>query len=112
MNTLEKQVAILEELRQLEGHEFVSKDGVLHYTEPFGFKGSTYIAKSDAPGTFKGLQLWDDKGNRVEQLEGQASYKMIMEICDHLGIKYQEYFGKGTQYQSCLLNLEEFLLAK
>jgi hypothetical protein len=89
-------------------HCFLSKEGVEHYTKPFGFVGSTYIAKSN-PQDFKGLSLYDKDGNPLDELEGQDASVIAIEIADHLGVKYQPMYGRGSALRECCARILEHL---
>ncbi len=96
----------LEALRVLEecDHLFLSKEGVLEITKPFGFSGRTYTAKAN-PEEFKGLTLPDG----LTSMEGQDAHKVAMQICDHLKLKYPEMYGMGSQLRACCHAIWQFL---
>ena len=98
--------AIAASIRELAGadHAFLGKETVRRITEPFGFMGHTYLAKAN-PQDFKGLTLWDKDGNPLKEAWGQDAHKVAMEICHHLEIKYEDYFGIGSQLRSCVYSL-------
>ena len=107
MKTYTKQEAV-DELIQL-GHAFINREGVKAYTNPFGFMGSTYMAKSDPPGSFKGLTLYDGNGNFLEELEGQDTSITATEIANHLGIDFTEMHGRGSQLRSACEAVQKHL---
>lgn len=89
-------------------HGFLSKEGVEKFTEPFGFVGTTYLAKSN-PHDFKGLSLHDAEGNPLAEMEGQDADKVAVQICRHLGINYQPMFGRGSQLRECCERIRRYL---
>ena len=82
-----------------------------HFTKPFGFSGSTYLAKAN-PQDFKGLTLQDKDGNPIDELVGQDASVVASEIADHLEIDYQELFGRGSQLRECCSRILEHLNGK
>ena len=100
----------LEAIKELAtyDHCFLGKEGVEELTKPFGFKGSTYLAKAN-PQDFKGLSLHDEKGNPVDEMEGQDSASVACQITYHLGVKYQEMFGRGSRLRSACEAVEKHL---
>lgn len=105
-----RKARLIRELYELD-HAFLDKNGVARFTKPFGFMGTTYIAKAN-PQDFKGLTLWDKNGNQVSELEGQDASRVAMEICQHLGVEFQEMFGRGSQLRMCCARLLEHLNEK
>lgn len=102
-----KKVKLIRSLYECD-HGFLSKEGVEHYTKPFGFVGDTYVAKSN-PQDFKGLSLFDKDGNPLEEMEGQDSAVVARQIADHLGVKYESMYGRGSQLrEACARILEHF----
>lgn len=104
-----KYKAIVESIKILAAsdHGFLGEETVRRVTEPFGFVGHTYLAKAN-PQDFKGLTLWDKDGNQISEARGQDAHKVAMEVCDHLGIKYEDYFGVGSQLSECVSKLRKF----
>jgi len=87
-------------------HCFISADGVYDLTKPFGFEGSTYVAKAN-PQDFKGLTLWDNDGKPVKEMEGQDASVIATEIANHLGLEYKEQFGRGSQLRTACNAIEK-----
>ena len=101
---------LIRELYELD-HAFLSKEGVEHYTKPFGFIGSTYLAKAN-PQDFKGLTLTDKDGNPIPELEGQDASVVAKQIADHLGLTYPPMYGRGSQLRVCCAAILESLNKK
>lgn len=102
-----RQAKLIRELYELD-HAFLSKEGVEHYTKPFGFAGSTYTAKAN-PRDFKGLTLYDKKGNQIDELEGQDAAIVASEIAKHLGLEYVPMHGRGSSLRECCARIIEHL---
>ena len=104
---VKEQKKAVEMLYQLD-HAFIGKEGVEQLTKPFGFIGTTYLAKAN-PEDFKGLSLHDAEGNAVSEMDGQDASKTAMEICQHLGIEFQEMYGRGSQLRVCAARILEHI---
>ena len=102
-----RQAKLIRELYECD-HGFLSKEGVEHFTKPFGFNGTTYPAKSN-PQDFKGLSLYDKDGNPVKELEGQDASKVAQEIAKHLGVAFTPMYGRGSQLRECCARILEYL---
>ena len=89
-------------------HGFFSAEGVKKIGDAFGVKLSTYLAKAD-PQDFKGLSLYDKKGKPVDKMVGQNAEIVAMELCNKIGLSYQEFYGKGSQLQHCCQVLDRWL---
>lgn len=89
-------------------HAFLSKEQVHKLTKPFGFVGHTYLAKAN-PQDFKGLSLWNDKGEPVDEMEGQDADIVATQIARHLGVKYTPMLGRGSQLAECCARTLEYL---
>lgn len=100
------QIALIKELRDDYDHGFLDVSGVKHFTEPFGFEGSTYLARAN-PEEIKGLTL----ANGATEMEGQDANVIAEEIAGRVcGFKpWQE--GRGSRLRSAcaavLQHLEE-----
>lgn len=105
--SVKEQKKVVEALYQLD-HAFIGKEGVEKLTRPFGFTGTTYLAKAN-PQDFKGLSLHDAAGNPVSEMEGQDASRTAMEICQHLGITFPEQFGRGSQLRVCAARIMEHI---
>lgn len=101
---------LIRELYELD-HAFISKEGVEHYTKPFGFTGSTYLAKSN-PQDFKGLSLFDKEGNPIEEMEGQDASVVAKEIAQHIKVKFTPMYGRGSTLRECCARILESLNEK
>ena len=92
-----QQLAAVEELRGYD-HCFIPQDVVERITTPFGFKGYTYVARSDAgPDNPKGLTLADG----LTELRGQDAAEVAAEICKKLKVSYPPMFGRGSRLRAC-----------
>jgi hypothetical protein len=90
-------------------HGFLSKEGVDKIGEAFGVKLSTYLAQAN-PQDFKGLSLYDKKGNPIDELEGQDADVVAQELCSKIGLTYREFFGRGSQLRECCDKLWQVIL--
>lgn len=88
------QIAAVEALAEYD-HCFISKEGVAHFTSPFGFSGTTYKAKAN-PEAPKGLTMSDG----ADEAEGQDAAELAGEICRHLGVAYPPMMGRGGKLAS------------
>jgi hypothetical protein len=89
-------------------HGFLSKEGVEKITSPFGFVGSTYLAKAN-PQDFKGLSLYDKDGNPIPEMEGQDASNVALQIASHLGVEVQGMYGRGSQLREACARIHEHL---
>ena len=105
-----KQAKVIRELYECD-HGFLSKEGVEHFTKPFGFSGRTYLAKAN-PQDFKGLSLQDKDGNPISELEGQDAAKVALEIASHLGVQVPDMYGRGSQLAIACARILEHLNKK
>ena len=102
-----KKYTQLESIKELvkADHVFLSPEGVRSYTEPFGFKGRLR-SLPDTRSQFKGLTLNGiNPKTGKEYVEGDTAlgndaHLVACEIADHLGIKYADMFGVGSQLRS------------
>jgi len=79
-------------------HCFINQETVEEITAPFGFKGYTYVARSNAgPDNPKGLTLSEG----LDELRGQDAAVVATEICQHLKLDYMSKFGRGSQLREC-----------
>jgi len=100
------QVKAIMELYEYD-HAFLTPQAVEHFTKPFGFKGSTYIAKAN-PQDFKGLTL----ENGMKKAEGQDAHKLALQIANHLGVEVPDMYGIGSQLRIACTKILEFLKKK
>ena len=105
---MKKLLALVDELRDCD-HAFLNEKGIEHFTKPFGFLGSAYRAR-DNRSEFKGLNLGEGFKEGDVAL-GQDASRTAKEICEHLGIKFSEMFGRGSQLRVCCDKLEEHIRA-
>lgn len=105
-----RQAKLIRELYELD-HAFISKEGVEKFTKPFGFIGSSYLAKAN-PQDFKGLSLHDKDGNPLSEMVGQDTNITACEIADKLGVKYTPMFGRGSGLRECCSRILEHLNKK
>jgi hypothetical protein len=114
----QRQAKLVRELNELD-HCFLSKKGVERFTKPFGFTGSTYLAKAN-PQDFKGLSLYDKDDNPIKEADewrwviGQDASIVAIEIAEHLGVEYDQMysFGRGSQLRSACSAILEHLNKK
>jgi len=99
-------LTLVSELRQYD-HAFLSREGALKFSQPFGFDAYTYVMQAN-PQDFKGLTLHDGS----KEAEGIDAQDLAMQICDHLDVKYQSKFGRGSQLRACCDALEAHFKAK
>lgn len=92
-------------------HAFISKEGVEYFTKPFGFVGTTYIAKANLQ-DFKGLSLFDKDGNPISEMEGQDASIVATEIAKQVGVKFQPMHGRGSQLRVACSAILEHLTKK
>jgi len=93
----------VEELRQHD-HAFLTKEGAAYFSKPFGFAATTYVAHAN-PSDPKGLTLDND----AESADGIGAHELAGQICRHVGISYEEKFGRGSQLRACCDALEQWL---
>lgn len=110
MHKKARQSKVIRKLYECD-HGFLSKKQVNYFTEPFGFEGTTYLAKSN-PKEFKGLSLWDEQGNPIDELEGQDADKVAYEIASYLGVNFQRMYGRSSQLRECCARILEHLNKK
>lgn len=89
-------------------HAFLSEKRVKQIADAFGIKITTYLAKAN-PQDFKGLSLWNDKGEPISEARGQDAHKVALQICATLKLKYQDMFGIGSQLRSCCESIAKYL---
>ena len=89
-------------------HGFFSAGGVRKLGDAFGIKLSTYTAYAN-PQDFKGLSLYDKKGKPVDKMVGQNAEVVAMELCNKIGLPYQEFYGKGSQLSHCCKVLNKWI---
>lgn len=93
-------LALIADLRHYD-HAFLTREGALHFSKPFGFEAYTYVAKAN-PQDFKGLTL----ANGATEAEGIDAADLAEQICRHVGVKYDSKFGRGSQLRACCDALE------
>ena len=86
-------------------HLFLKPETVKKLTKAFGFEGSTYLAKADPPGTFKGLTL----AGGAKEARGQDADQVACEICKHLKLAPPFMHGRGSQLRTACDPIEEHL---
>jgi hypothetical protein len=101
-----REFGLLEHVNDLRryDHAFLTVEGALRFSRPFGFEARTYIERAN-PNDPKGLTL----ANGAESAEGIAAHHLAEQICDHVGIDYPECFGRGSQLRACCDALEQWL---
>ena len=93
----------VDELRRYD-HAFLTAEGAAYFSKPFGFTAHTYVAHAN-PTALKGLTL----DNGATSAEGIDAVDLASQICRHVGVKYDEKFGRGSQLRSCCDALESWL---
>ena len=93
-----KKIELIEELKK-HRHSFLNKDGCNHFLKPFCIETKTNNAKAN-PQDFKGLSLWDKKGNPIDKAEGLSGLDISYLIIGKLNITTITYFGRGFQHQA------------
>jgi hypothetical protein len=102
----DKLTKAIDELRQYD-HAFLSEEGAQKLAEPFGLTPVTYIAYA-SPNEPKGLTLHDG----AKSARGADAHDLAMQICDHLGVKYQAKYGRGSQLRTCCDALDQWAKTK
>jgi hypothetical protein len=93
----------VDELRQYD-HAFLTVEGAEYFSKPFGFTAYTHVEKAD-PTAIKGLTL----NNGAKQGRGIGAHQLAAQICRHVGVAYEEKFGRGSQLRACCDALEQWL---
>jgi len=94
---------VVDKLRQYD-HVFLSPEGADYFSSAFGFRARTYVERA-TPNEPKGLTL----DNGATEAEGIAAHVLAEQICQHVGVRYPEKFGRGTQLRVCCDALEQWL---
>ena len=103
----------IKELREHD-HGFLKGDYAVKLAKSFGYTPSLVTLEADEPGTFKGLTLYDDDGNALPagtKREGIEAHGLAEQICQHLKVPYQQFFGIGSQLRGCCDALEKHFTA-
>lgn len=93
----------VDKLRQYD-HAFLTVEGAMSFSRPFGFEARTYVERAD-PSDPKGLTL----NNGAASAEGIAAHHLAEQICQHVGVDYPEKLGRGSQLRACCDALELWL---
>ena len=96
-------LAVVNELRKYD-HIFLNEKGVERFAKPFGLVARCYEHRA-TPNEPKGLTL----KNGAESAVGLGAHELAMEICEHVGVEYEEKFGRGSQLRVCCDALEAWL---
>lgn len=80
-------------------HCFLTPEAVREFSEPFGFKGSSYLA-TDTRSQHKGLNLGDNF-KEGDKAEGQDADNLACEIARKLNLRYSSMFGRGSRLREC-----------
>jgi hypothetical protein len=94
---------IVKELRECD-HLFLTVEGAIKYSQPFGFTARTYVVKAN-PEDPKGLTLYDG----AVSAEGIDASDLALQICHHLKVDYDACFGRGSQLRKCCDALDEWI---
>jgi hypothetical protein len=90
----------VDELREYD-HAFLTVEGAEYFTEPFGFTARTAMVRAN-PNDIKGLTL----NNGAKQARGIDAVDLAKQICNHVGVDYDDKFGRGSQLRVCCDALE------
>ena len=93
-----EKIKLIEELKKYH-HDFLNKEGCEHFLKPFNIEIKLDKVKGN-PQDFKGLSLWDKKGNPISEAEGLSGLELSELIKNKLSITTQNYFGRGSQHQA------------
>jgi len=96
-------LATVDELREYD-HAFLTQEGVERFSKPFGFIARCYEHRA-TPNEPKGLTL----KNGAKSAVGLAADELAQDICQHVGVKYDEMFGRGSQLRACCDALEAWI---
>ena len=91
-------IKLIEELEQ-HHHNFLNKEGCEHFLKPFEIDFKFQKVRAN-PQDFKGLSLWDKKGNPVNEMEGLSGLEISSLIADKLNISVASYYGRGFQHRA------------
>lgn len=78
-------------------HMFYPQSLANEIAEPFGFQPQ-YVTMHENLRDPKGLRFDNPD---VKAMKGISSWVLAMQICDHLGIKYEGSLGRGSQQRIC-----------
>ena len=93
----------VDDLRRYD-HAFLTVEGAENFSKPFGFIARTSVVRAN-PEDPKGLTL----DNGAKSARGVAAHLLAMQICDHVGVDYEEKFGRGSQLYACCNALEKWI---
>lgn len=99
----EKLLKLVKELRGCD-HGFLTVEGALHFSQPFGFKARTYTAHA-RPNDPKGLTFHDGAKSGV----GISAHELAEDICQFIGAPFDRKFGRGSQLRSCCEAIEAWI---
>jgi len=91
---------LVEALRDYD-HAFLTTEGAMHFSKPFGFTARTAVHHAN-PTQPKGLTL----DNGADSAEGIDAADLAQQICRHVGVVYTRTYGRGSQLRSCCDALE------
>jgi hypothetical protein len=100
----------LEAVKELSGydHSFLTPKFVALICEPFGFDPKEFIYKAqDTRSEFKGLTIL--AGKEGDWWDGADADQFAAGLCNKLGVKYFEKYGRGSRLRECCEALEKFL---
>ncbi len=103
-NNKEK-IEVITKLRDEYDHCFINKEGVHIFTKPFGFEGSTYVARETWKDDPKGLRL--EEG--IEELEGQDAAVVAEEIASKVCGFEPWAMGRGSRLRHACDAVIKFL---
>ena len=90
----------VDDLRNYD-HAFLTCEGAEYFSKPFGFTARTSVVRAN-PKDPKGLTLDDG----AKQANGIDAVHLAIQICRHVGVEYDEKFGRGSQLRACCDALE------
>jgi hypothetical protein len=101
------QLQAVHDLRNYD-HAFLTAEGVAKFAKAFGLEGKIKPYREKAnPSDPKGLMFHNGASEGV----GMDAQILAMSICEHLGVKYPEMFGRGSQLRACCDALEQHFAA-
>jgi hypothetical protein len=96
-------IKYVNELREYD-HAFLTVGGAEYFSQPFGFRARTSVHYAN-PEDPKGLTF----DNGAKQANGVSAHDLAGQICRHLGVKYDEKMGRGSQLRACCDALDAWI---
>ena len=107
----------LEAIDELVQHDhcFLNEEGAREICKPFGMKPKLRVSV-DTRSQFKGLTLYGiNPKTGKEYKEGDTSLGidadvLAVQIADHLKVKFEEMFGRGSRLRSACESIRAYLV--